>query len=98
MRGSFQGEGKISWVASADMCRPCLLRSRGWHAWRPQEVVILETDVAKRATQETLTLHSIPAAVSKDLLDAIEAPCPDPVSREDATAAAPEAAEVALQR
>ena len=58
--------------------------------------MILETEVAKCATHETLTLHSIPAAVSKDLLDAIEAPCLD-----SATAAAPEApmaAEVALQR
>lgn len=33
-----------------------------------QEVVTLETDAVKDATASILELHSIPAAVSKDLL------------------------------
>lgn len=38
---------------------------------RWQEVVILETEIAHKATQETLALHSIPSAVSKDLMDVL---------------------------
>ncbi len=57
-----------------------------------QEVVILETEVAKKATQETLTLHSIPAAVSKDLLDAIA-----PAASEEGSPAAAPAPELAAQ-
>ncbi len=39
-----------------------------------QEVVILETKNAHAATKEILALHSIPASVSKDLLDIVSAP------------------------
>lgn len=55
-------------------------------------MVILETEVAKKATQETLTLHSIPAAVSKDLLDAIA-----PAASEEGSPAAAPAPELAAQ-
>lgn len=34
-------------------------------------MVILETEIAHKATQETLALHSIPSAVSKDLMDVL---------------------------
>ena len=36
--------------------------------WWVQEVVTLQTDAVKDATASILELHSIPAAVSKDLL------------------------------
>ena len=39
-----------------------------------QEVVILETKNAHAATKEILALHSIPAAVSKNLLEAVSIP------------------------
>jgi hypothetical protein len=39
-----------------------------------QEVVILETKNAHAATKEILALHSIPAAVSKDLLEVVSVP------------------------
>ena len=42
--------------------------------WYAQEVVILETKNAHAATKEILALHSIPSAVSKDLLDVASVP------------------------
>lgn len=39
---------------------------------RVQELLVLETAVVSAATQEALQTHSIPAMVSKDLLDMLE--------------------------
>ena len=38
-----------------------------------QEVVVLDTKTALRATEEILAMHSIPSVVSKDLGNAVEA-------------------------
>ena len=38
-----------------------------------QEVVILDTKTAKKATEEILAMHSIPSVVSSDLADVVAA-------------------------
>ncbi len=38
-----------------------------------QEVVILDTKTAKKATEEILALHSIPSVVSSNLADVVAA-------------------------
>ena len=57
-----------------------------------QEVVVLESTVAKAATQEVLALHSIPAAVSSEMQDVLTepvAPLPAEAAEQQAAAGDP---------
>ena len=54
-----------------------------------QEVVVLDTKTAMKATDEILTMHSIPSVVSSDLADVVAAAKKDAPAPVDSTAAAP---------